>query len=103
MIAEIFVVDATPGPKAQKHIDECVKQNVCLCGCGRVARRRGLADRCYYAFNRAMISLPKKEAAKYEAGLIRKGLVLAAGMHARIKRRINVYARTADEIATENE
>lgn len=98
MVCEIFVVDAQPTPRARKHIDECVTKGVCLCGCGRKARRRGLADPCYYAFNREMNSMNKKDAAKYEGTCIRRGLVLARGMFLRIKRRINAFSRLAEEM-----
>lgn len=100
---EIFIVDAQPTPKAQKHIDECMGQGVCLCGCGRPAKRRGLADPCYYTFNRAFNSMPPKQAKKYEASLMRRGLILANGLARRIKRRLeSVFVKAADEISGSN-
>lgn len=98
MIAEIYVVDATPTPRAQKHIDECMKQGVCLCGCGRKSHRRGLADPCYYKFNREFNAMPKRKAAKYEANCIRRGYVLARGAALVIKRRLSVFGRVAQEV-----
>ena len=98
MFGEIFIVDARPTPRAKKHIDDCVEKGVCLCGCGRKARRRGLADPCYYAFMRELNAMNAKDAAKYEGSLIRRGLVLARGMIIRIKRRISAFARIAEEM-----
>ncbi len=98
MFGEIFVVESRPTPKAKKHIDECVGKGVCLCGCGRKANRRGLANPCYYIFNREISQMTAKEAASYEAALIRRGLVLARGMCRLIKRRISALARIAEEV-----
>lgn len=98
MFGEIFVVDTKPTPRAKKHVDECVDKGVCLCGCGRKATRRGLSDRCYYAFMREIGSMNAKDAAKYEATLIRRGLVLARGMCRLIKRRISAFSRIAEEM-----
>jgi hypothetical protein len=97
MFHEIFVVDSKPTEKAKKHIDECVSQGVCLCGCGRKATRRGLSDRCYYAFMREFSRMDEKSAKRYEGALIRKGLVLAQGMCRRIKRRISKFVAIAEE------
>lgn len=96
---EIFVVDATPTTKAKRHIDACISKGVCLCGCGKPAVRRGLANPCYYAFYRELGAMGKRAAARYLARLIRDGHVLASGEINKLKRRDNIFARAATEEA----
>lgn len=75
---EVIVLDTKLTPKAKKHVAECVEKRICLCGCGKPILKRGLAANCYYAWRRVKAGMKKSEAAHYDAGLIRRGLLLAA-------------------------
>jgi hypothetical protein len=75
---EVIVLDTKLTPKAKKHVQECVEKGVCLCGCGKPILKRGLAANCYYAWRRVKAGMKKAEAAHFDAGLIRRGLLLSA-------------------------
>jgi len=94
---KIVVMDAKPTSKALKHIEQCVAANVCLCGCGQPATRRGLAQRCYYAWWSNKAKLDAVAAAEYDARLIRTGRLLAAG-RVRQHRRVTLFSKTAREV-----
>jgi hypothetical protein len=73
----VMVVDATPSRAVQKRIDECIRLNVCLCGCGVSMWKRGLAQLCYGRFMAALAKVPtaRKRQIK-EAEAIRDGEIL---------------------------
>lgn len=75
---EIWFMDAKAVGKAKKHVQNCVGLNVCLCGCGRPAVRRGLAQNCYYAWWSTRRKLSRAQQVRYDAKLIRQGKLLAA-------------------------
>lgn len=96
---EIVILDAKPTPKAERHIQQCVDENVCLCGCGQPMLKRGLAANCYYAWKQEMNALPTKSArAKYCAALIKRGRLLAE-QAIRKYRKKNIFSRVAKEVA----
>lgn len=74
---EVLVLDTRMTAKTRKHVQDCVAKGVCLCGCGKPATRRGLANNCYYAYRRVVQSMNKSDAARYTADLIKRGLLLA--------------------------
>lgn len=95
----IFVMDAKPTPKAMKRIAECVESNKCLCGCGRPMWKRGLARVCYYAWWKNRLAIPTEKArTAYDAGLIRRGLLLMQQGIRKFKDK-SVFAKAAKDSA----
>lgn len=84
----VVVMDAQPGPKAIRRIEEYARQNKCLCGCGRPMWRRGLSRVCYYDWENDLAQLPDEAArATYNAKLIRTGRLLVQWWIRKFKRR----------------
>jgi hypothetical protein len=91
---------ASPTPRAKKHVAECVANKVCLCGCGRPAVKRGLAEKCYNAFMYLKRKLgTRQKAAVYESNLIRAGRLLPSHAICGLNRKASVFSKAADEVA----
>lgn len=96
--AEIIVMDAKPSAKAMTHIMACVKENKCLCGCGKPMLKLGLAQNCYYRWRSLRMKLATKaKRAAYDAKLIRIGRLLPGSMIVQLRRR-SVFDSVASEI-----
>lgn len=97
---EVFFMVASPTPRAKKHVAECVAKRVCLCGCGKVAVKRGLAEKCYNAFMYLKRKLgSKQKAAVYESNLIRAGRLLPSHAIVGMNRKASVFSKVAEEVA----
>ena len=97
---EVFLMVASPTPRAKKHVAECVAKKVCLCGCGAPAVKRGLSEKCYNAFVYLKRKLgTKQKSAVYEANLIRSGRLLASHAICGMNRKPSVFTKAADEVA----
>lgn len=67
-----------------------VKEGKCLC-CDAAAVRRGLCNRHYMQFYRAMNELPKSKRPEFEERHIRDGRILATG-HIREIKNPNIFS-----------